>query len=107
LTLTVDNHTETVTYGQFSTVQSVASGLAAKFSQDCTSPMKAHAVGSLITFTSDYEQVSDAEMWDTSDFSKSSFGIAQGATPSPTAPSTLTPSLTLSCAPNPIPSGGS
>lgn len=108
LTLTIDGHTEAVSFGQFSTVQSVASGLAAKFSLDCHSPVQAHAVGAVITFTTkrlnvSFEQVSASAVWDTADFTQASFGIAQPQAP----PTTLTPSLALSCTPNPIPAGGS
>ena len=108
LTLTVDGHTETVIFGQFSSVQSVASGLAAKFSQDCNSPVKAHANGAVITFQTNllevsFAQVSASPVWDTSDFAQSSFNILQPQG-SPGAP---TPSLALSCTPNPVPAGGS
>lgn len=51
VTITVNgSYSETVSYGQFSSPASVASGLAAKFSQDCNSPAWAHAVGAQITF---------------------------------------------------------
>ena len=108
LKLTVDGHSETVIFGQFSSVQSVASGLAAKFSQDCNSPVKAHASGAVITFQTNlldvsFEQISASPMWDTSDFAQSSFDIAQGH-PGPSVP---TPSLALACTPDPIPAGGS
>jgi len=106
LGLTVDGHTETVTFGQFSTVQSVASGLAAKFSQDCQSPVQAHAVGAIITFTTkrldvSFQQVSASAVWDSADFTQASFGIGQNG-----SPGTQTLSLALSCTPNPVPAGG-
>ena len=44
------SYSETVHYGQFSTAASVASALAATFSQDCNSPVMAKAVGAQITF---------------------------------------------------------
>jgi hypothetical protein len=43
-------YAKTVSYGHFSTPASIASAIAAAFSQDCNSPSNAHAVGALITF---------------------------------------------------------
>jgi len=52
ITVTTVNgsYSEQITYGQYSTPASVASALAATFSQDCNSPVRAHAVGAQITF---------------------------------------------------------
>jgi hypothetical protein len=51
VTITINgNYSETINYGQYSTPASVASALAATFSQDCNSPARAHAVGPQITF---------------------------------------------------------
>lgn len=44
------SYSKTVSYGQFSTPASIASALAAAFSQDCNSPAYAHAAGAQITF---------------------------------------------------------
>lgn len=109
LRLTVDGVTETAAFGKFSSVNSVASALAAKFSLDCHSPFKAHAHGAVITFVSkrtdvSFQQITAAAAWDHADFAQSSFNIAQAATV-PTAPKT--PALYLSCTPNPVPLGGS
>lgn len=76
--LTVNGHTESVSYGQFSTPQSVASGLAAVFSSDCTSPVIAHANGAVITFSTKLANesiapISAASSWNTASFTQGSF----------------------------------
>jgi len=106
--LSVNGHTESVTYGQFSTPQSVASGLAAKFALDCTSPVIAHANGAVITLTTKrsnetFAQISASASWNTASFTQASFSLQQ----SQSASGSMAPSLALSCTPNPIPSGGS
>ena len=51
VTITINgSYSKTVSYGQYSTPASVASALAAAFSQHCNSPAWAHAVGAQITF---------------------------------------------------------
>jgi hypothetical protein len=51
VTITINgSYSKTVSYGQYSTPASVASALAATFSQDCKSPAWAHAVGAQINF---------------------------------------------------------
>lgn len=50
VTATVNGHSETVAYGQYSSAASIASGLAARFSMDCSGPVNAKAVGAVITF---------------------------------------------------------
>jgi RHS repeat-associated protein len=106
--LTVNGHTESIAYAQYSTAQSVASGLAVRFSLDCTSPVTAYASGTTITFTTKlsdetFEQISSMATWNTATFSHSSFDIPQ----SQTTTASPTPSLNLSCTPNPVPAGGS
>jgi len=50
VSLLTGSYSEKVSYGQFSTSASVASALAATFSQDCNSPVLAKATGALINF---------------------------------------------------------
>lgn len=50
ITVTVNSYSRTLSYGQYSTAASIASGLAALFSRDCNSPAIAHAQGASITF---------------------------------------------------------
>jgi hypothetical protein len=50
VTVTADGYSKTVAYGQYSTASSIASALAAKFSQDCNSPVNARGSGATITF---------------------------------------------------------
>jgi len=109
LSVTVNGRIETVLYGQFSTAQSVASGLAAKFSLDCNSPVKGMAQGAIITFTTKessdtFFQISSESVWNSASFSQNSFGLGQST---PAAGLTVTPLLTISCDPNPVPAGGS
>ncbi len=109
LTLTVNGRSETVSFGQFSTIQSVASGLAANFSLDCGGSVVARAQGYAITFTTKnssdtFFQVSSGAVWNSANFPLSSFYVAQD---SPPTGSTILPPLTLTCDPDPVASGGS
>ena len=102
-TLTVNGYSETVNFNKFSTPASVASGLAAKFSQDCSTQLLAHANTGTVTIWPKTPAVSAPVVtasvtWDTADFAHSSFSLQQQTLP--------TPSLALTCSPNPIPSGG-
>jgi hypothetical protein len=107
LTVTINGHSESITFGQFSTAQSVASGIAAKFSFDCNSPVKARVQGAVITFTTknpddSFFEVSSSPVWNTT-FAQSSFDLLHPAAQS----GSLSASLNLSCSPDPIPAGGS
>ncbi len=110
LTVTAAGHSESVSFGKFSSAASVASGLAAKFSLDCQSPVSAFAQGAQITFTLKSSgpsvSISSAAQWDTADFSASSFHLpsAGGGAPTPT-PGQPTSSLSLDCTPDPAPAG--
>ncbi|WP_213803762.1 RHS repeat-associated core domain-containing protein [Granulicella sp. dw_53] len=100
LTVTVDGtYSVTIAYGQFSTVGSVASGLAAKISQDCNAPVRARANGAVISFklrgsTSSVTSISVSTTYDSFNFAHSSF---QG-----NATTLLTPSVDVTCAANPL-----
>lgn len=52
VTITAAGYTRTITYNQYSTTNSIASALGAKFSQDSCSPVWAKASGSLLILTS-------------------------------------------------------
>lgn len=97
VTVTVNGFPETVTYGKFSTDASVASALAAKFSQDCNSPVRAHANGTGITFQTYDPSAAVSGMaatasWDKTDFASASFGVTI-----PQTSPVVTPTFT--CAP--------
>jgi len=104
VTVMVNGYTETVTYGRFSTNAAVASSVAARFSQDCNSPVIAHASGTAITFvtrdpSAAVSGITASIFWDNQDFTLASFGvnIPQNTTP------VITP--TFACAPTTIISG--
>jgi len=104
VTVTVNGYTETLPYGRFSTNAAVASGVAARFSQDCNSPVIAHASGTAITFvTRDpaaaVSGITASILWDNQDFTVASFGVT---IPTNTPP-VITP--TFACAPTTIISG--
>jgi hypothetical protein len=112
LTVAVNGHSETFPYGQFSTTASLASGIAARFSQDCGSSIAAKASGSSILFMSKSSssdaalQINASVQWNTPTFTVSSFKILlpdSNPTSLPNGPQT--PSLDVECTPNPIPSG--
>jgi len=66
-------YSESVPYGQFSTPASIASALAATFSQDCNSPAWAHAVGAQITFQMRASATNLASLTLTSAYNQSAF----------------------------------
>ena len=104
LSLTVHGVTETVAYGQFSTNASIASAIAAKFSQDCSSVLVARASGATVTFETRDPAItiggsSSAVTYDDQDFSSASFGINSPLNPPPAF------NATISCSPSMIISG--
>ncbi len=111
LTVRVNEHTETFSYGQFSTNASVASGIAARFSQDCSSALVAKAVGNVITFVEKNPNGADVQLiasveWNSATFSQSSFNIPTPTTGPPLG-TQLAVSLDVLCTPNPVPTGSS
>jgi RHS repeat-associated protein len=110
LTVIVNGQSESFSFGQFSTAASVASGIAARFAQDCGSWITAKATGSSIVFVEKHSggaplQIDASAQWNTAVSELSSFSIVlpQDGIAPPATPETL--SLYLSCTPNPIPSG--
>jgi len=105
--ISFDGFTESVSYGPFSTTASIASALAAKFSQDpianlpvlCSRGLCAKANGAVITF----------------ELSAGSFGPVVVSSPTlpfqvstaswPSATPLATPSMTVDCSPNPAVQG--
>jgi Bacterial Ig-like domain (group 3) len=105
LTLTVNGHAETVSYGQLSTVKSVASDLATLFTLDCQSPVTATAQENVITLTTRLSvaiaPATGLSVWDTTHFQLPSFYLMGNS-----SGGGQTPSPSLSCTPNPVPAGG-
>lgn len=94
-------YSETIAYGTFSSSASVASAIAARFSQDCNSPVIAYARGGTIAFETRDPAAAMAAVgatfaWDSTDFTASSFAMS-------TPPPSFTP--TFSCSPLTIESG--
>lgn len=78
ITLAVNGYAVTVAYGQFSSASAVASGIAAKFSQNCSGPAVAKANGASISFrarasTSGVTSISATEAFDSGHFQHASF----------------------------------
>ena len=103
-TVTIGGFSETVGYGQFSTNASLASGIAAKFAQDCNSTVFARASGAVVTFvTKDPAAAMGIVVatlaWDGQDFSAASFAL--------NTPVNALPAFTpgINCSPSTIVSG--
>jgi IPT/TIG domain len=86
--VTVNGHSETVSYGKYSTPSSIAAGLAVKFSQDCSGVTNARATGPRISFrgrgTVATLTVQFTTSRDSADFQQDSFG-SNGMIVPPTA----------------------
>lgn len=91
LTITINNTlSRTVSYGQFSTPESVASGLAAVIARECYGVASAKADGAKITFHLRYASAapisitSGTSHWDTGHFAGPSFSFGSQQTVNPT-----------------------
>ena len=106
LTVTASGYSKTVGFGAFSTAASVASALAASFSQDCQSPVIALAQGASIMFRPKSSgtglTISSSSQWDAADFATSSFSLLN---PGGALPAKPISSLSLDCTPDPAPAG--
>ena len=103
LTLTVNGYTKSVSYGQFSSPASLASGLAALFSRDCNAPAIALATGSMIKLAPRTKGASLGAVSGTANGQYNSFAISapsggSGGGGSPAANTTVT-SVSLSQGP--------
>jgi hypothetical protein len=102
VTITINGHSQSVVFGQFSTPASIASGLAAKLSSDCAGTVNAKATGAVIAFNlrhtaSSLGAVTVSTTHDTADFASTSFSVNSGSWPTTTimalSASPATPSL--------------
>ena len=110
VTVTVNGRAESVPYGQFSTTAAIASGIAARFSLDCNSPVTAKASGNAITFVEKSPNGTDIQLnaaieWNSSTFSQASFEVPMDGPPSQLPGGPYSVSLPIKCTPNPVPNG--
>ncbi|HEY4356790.1 MAG TPA: choice-of-anchor D domain-containing protein, partial [Acidobacteriaceae bacterium] len=80
VSLTVNGVTKSFPYGQFSTPEALASGLAAYYSKDGSSNVVAHASGASVRFyprslTATSISITNSVTYDSSHFSQASFGF--------------------------------
>ncbi|HVS89751.1 MAG TPA: RHS repeat-associated core domain-containing protein [Candidatus Acidoferrum sp.] len=88
VSITVNGFTKSVSYGRISTPSTIASGLAAAFNGDASSPVTASASGSVVTLTAkatgaatNYSLSATASSGDPTDFGAGSFtAMPSGAT---------------------------
>ena len=105
ITISFNGFSETATYGQFSTPDSIAAQLAAKFAQDpisalprlCTLGVCAKAHGSAIVF-----ELASAGPYTSLSTSVSGSSFTVDGSTWPLQPRLLTPSLDVTCSPNPV-----
>ena len=104
VTATIDGHSISIAYGQYSTPASIASSLGATISQTCSFPVYAHAVGAVLNFyTKNGSIISSATLSSTSSnpsiFQQGSFSINNAGMP------TAAPTLTLATSGTPSANG--
>lgn len=89
VTVTANSSSKTVNYNQYSTASSLASAVAAKFSQDSCSPVWAQASGNVIVFkpraSGSNITLSTSSTYDSSDFARNSFFLDSAFYTSPLA----------------------